>query len=104
MGRGAEVRLLHRQGCCRIHEHPHLFSAFQHALSSLSLSVVSVLWSVSVALVGYVPNFKNLNLLATSFQVDKKPIPYVSHPGRKWLFVDLNTGVSAGPLAAGLLN
>ena len=82
---------------CHLHiettigEHLHLFSAFQHTLSSLSLGVVSITWSSLVALVGYFPNLRNLSLLATSFQADDKPITHITRPVRGKLFVDLIT-------------
>lgn len=78
-----------------IPQHLHLFSAFKHSLSALSLGGVSIPWSAFVALVGYFPNLRSLNLLATSFQVANKPGPHICHPGRGKLFVDLITRVAA---------
>ena len=79
-----------------ISQNLHLFSAFKHSLSSLSFGGVSIPWGAFVALVGYFPNLRNLNLLATAFQVANNPGPHTSHPGRGKLFVDLITRVSAG--------
>ena len=78
-----------------IPEHLHLFSAFHHTLSSLSLGVVSISWRAFVALVGYFPNLRNLNLLATSFRMDDIRVPDISHPGRGKLFIDRITSAAA---------
>ncbi|KAF9645177.1 hypothetical protein BDM02DRAFT_3120599 [Thelephora ganbajun] len=56
-------------------DHLEWFSAFQHTLSSLLLARVSVTWSAFVALVGYFPNLRDLDIFEASFQVDGRPIP-----------------------------
>ncbi|KAF9645699.1 hypothetical protein BDM02DRAFT_3189483 [Thelephora ganbajun] len=58
-----------------IYEHLEWFSAFQHTLSSLSLTKVSVTWSAFVALVGYFPNLRDLAISETWFLVDDRPVP-----------------------------
>ncbi|KAF9648099.1 hypothetical protein BDM02DRAFT_2349858 [Thelephora ganbajun] len=68
-------------------EHLQWFSAFQHALSSLSLVRVSITWSAFVALVGYFPNLRDLVIFETSFQVDDQPIPPLPHALRGKLSV-----------------
>ncbi|KAF9645185.1 hypothetical protein BDM02DRAFT_3131246 [Thelephora ganbajun] len=60
-------------------EHPEWFSAFQHTLSSLSLTQVSTTWSVFIALVGYFPNLRDLDIFRTLFQVDDLPVPPLPH-------------------------
>lgn len=82
---------------CHLHIEPtiperlHMFSAFQHTLTSLSFGVVSITWGAFVALVGYFSNLRNLSLLATSFRMDEKPAPRIARPGRGKLFIDLAT-------------
>ncbi|KAF9645595.1 hypothetical protein BDM02DRAFT_493178 [Thelephora ganbajun] len=68
-------------------EHLEWFSAFQHTLSSLSLSLVSITWSAFVALVGYFPNLRDLYIYEPSFQVDDRPVPPLPHPLRGRLVV-----------------
>ena len=56
-----------------------MFSAFQHALSSLQLVRVSITWSAFASLVGYFPNLRNLLISYTSFTMDYQPVPRPSH-------------------------
>ena len=72
-----------------IPEHLEPFSAFQHTLSSLSLTRACVMWSAFVAFVGYFPNLTNLTISGTSFRVEDLPIPHIPHAWRGRLFIDL---------------
>ena len=74
----------------------HLFSAFQHTLSSLSFSWVTIAWSSFVALVGNFPQLRKLEIIGTSFREDERPVPEVSHVLCGKLFVDLFTKRSMG--------
>ncbi|KAF9645195.1 hypothetical protein BDM02DRAFT_687955 [Thelephora ganbajun] len=60
-------------------DHLEWLSAFQHTLSSLSLTQVSITWSAFVALIGYFPNLRDLHLSEMSLQVDDRPIPPLPH-------------------------
>ncbi|KAF9643053.1 hypothetical protein BDM02DRAFT_1758401 [Thelephora ganbajun] len=56
-------------------KHLEWFSAFQHTLLSLSLTQVSITWSVFVTLIGYFPNLRGLGIFETSLRVDDQPVP-----------------------------
>ena len=68
-----------------------LFSAFQHTLSSLSLSYVSITWSGFASLVGYFPNLKDLLIYHPLIQMDDQPVPHPSRAlrGKLSLLLDL---------------
>ncbi|KAF9645588.1 hypothetical protein BDM02DRAFT_3119996 [Thelephora ganbajun] len=62
-----------------IYEHLEWFSAFQHTLSRLYFAHVLITWSAFVALIGYFPNLRDLNIFRSSFQVDDLPVPPPPH-------------------------
>ena len=70
-----------------IPDHPNLFSAFQHTLSSLYLVRVSVTWNGFVTLLSYFPNIRNLEVRDVSFEMDSCPSLDLRHPLRGRLFV-----------------
>lgn len=78
-------------------EHLTLFSAFQNTLSSLSLTQVSITWSSFVALVGYFPRLRDLNICKPSFRVGDWPIPQMTHPLRGRLFIQSLLGEGMVP-------
>jgi hypothetical protein len=51
-----------------IPEHLDLFSAFQHTLSLLFIREASITWSAFVALVGYFPDLRDLEILLMSLR------------------------------------
>jgi hypothetical protein len=63
-----------------IPERLDLFSAFRHALLSLSLTTVSISWSAFASLVGYFPYLRSLEICWTHFRVDGQPVHYPSRP------------------------
>ena len=62
-----------------ITEHLEIFSAFQHTLSSLSLTNFTITWSAFVALVGYFPRLQYLEIWNSSVLVDDTPVPELPH-------------------------
>ncbi|KAF9645186.1 hypothetical protein BDM02DRAFT_3189917 [Thelephora ganbajun] len=76
-----------------IYNHLEWFSAFQRTLSSLSLSLVSITWSAFVALVGYFPNLRDLNIFKTLFQVDDPAVPPPPHALRGRLSITSTNGI-----------
>ena len=84
------LSLLHMQLEPTIPGRLDLFSAFQHTLSSLRLTSVSITWAGFASLVGYFPNLRSLAISWTLFQVDHQPVPYPSRAlrGELSLWVD----------------
>ena len=73
-----------------IPEHLTLFSTFQHTLSLLYLSGVSITWSSFVALLGYFPHLRDLYISGPSLRVDERPVPQIPHPLRGKLCISLS--------------
>lgn len=63
-----------------IPEDLEMFSAFKHTLSSLGFHQVSIEWSTFVALIGWFPNLKNLEIRMPWFRMEDRPVPRISHP------------------------
>ena len=72
-----------------IHRNIGLFSAFQHTLSSLCFDSVVITWSVFVALVGYFPHLRNLEVRHSLVHLDDQPVLQVPHTLRGRLLVKL---------------
>ncbi|KAF9781572.1 hypothetical protein BJ322DRAFT_1076994 [Thelephora terrestris] len=71
-----------------IPDHLEIFSAFQHTLSSLSLVHVSITWSTFVALLGYFPRLRHLEVRRVLFRVDDRPAPQMNHALRGRMVID----------------
>jgi hypothetical protein len=75
-----------------VSEHLQSFSAFQHTLSSLSLTRVLITWSAFAALVGYFPHLRNLEIREMSLEVESHPAPRLSCPLRGRLHLTCGAG------------
>jgi hypothetical protein len=71
-----------------IPDHLEIFSAFQHTLSSSSLVHVSITWSKFVALFGYFPRLRHLEVRRVLFRVDDRPAPQMNHALRGRMVID----------------
>ena len=65
-----------------IPERVEVFSACQQSLSSLIFAVVSLPWRSLIALIGYFPNLRNLELRGISFEDTDRNTPPLSRPLR----------------------
>ena len=70
-----------------ISENLEIFTAFRQTLSSLSFNQVRITWSAFVALIGYFPNLRKLDVQMSWFMVDDSPVPQLSHVLRGTLLV-----------------